>query len=73
MPLTASDPAGPLVSGTHCAGVGCEHDELARSGLEPAAPGARPTARHRGATSGRRVRVELRDIPESPRPPAHSA
>ncbi len=47
----------PVVHGTHCAGIGCEHDELAESGLEPAAPGARTTARHRGASSGRRVRV----------------
>jgi hypothetical protein len=43
--------------GTHCAGVGCEHDELAGSGLEPVAPHARTSARHRRAASGRRVRV----------------
>ncbi len=47
----------PAVNGTHCAGVGCEHDELAASGLEPAAPGARTTGRHRAASSGRRVRL----------------
>jgi hypothetical protein len=43
--------------GTHCAGIGCEHDELAESGLEPLAPHARTSARHRRATRGRRVRV----------------
>ena len=47
----------PMVHGTHCAGIGCEHDELAGSGLEPVAPGARTTGRHRGSARGRRVRV----------------
>jgi len=63
----------PIVHGTHCAGIGCEHDELAGSGLEPLAPGARATARHRGASSGRRVRLRLAAVAESPRPAAHSA
>jgi len=43
--------------GTHCAGVGCEHDELAESGAERPAPHARTSARHRRAASGRRVRI----------------
>ena len=47
----------PVVNGTHCAGIGCAHDELAASGLEPAGAGARTTARHRRSSSGRRVRV----------------
>ena len=47
----------PVVNGTHCAGIGCAHDELAAAGLEPVAPGARATARHRRSSSGRRVRV----------------
>ena len=47
----------PLLQGSHCAGIGCEHDELAGSGLEPVAPSARTKARHRAAASGRRVRV----------------
>ncbi len=47
----------PPLHGSHCAGIGCEHDELAGSGLEPVAPHARTAARHRGASSGRRVRV----------------
>ena len=47
----------PLVHGTHCAGIGCEHDELAGSGLEPVAPTARATARHRRSSTGRRVRT----------------
>ncbi len=47
----------PMVHGTHCAGIGCEHDELAESGFEPRAPGARTTARHRGSSTGRRVRM----------------
>ena len=49
--------AVPLVHGTHCAGIGCEHDELAGSGLEALAPSARTTARHRRSSSGRRVRM----------------
>jgi hypothetical protein len=63
----------PVVRGTHCAGVGCEHDELAGSGFEPVAPGARTTARHRLAASGRRVRLQLATAPVSARPAAHSA
>ena len=47
----------PVVNGTHCAGIGCAHDELVASGLEPVAPGARTIARHRRSSSGRRVRV----------------
>jgi hypothetical protein len=47
----------PMVHGTHCAGIGCEHDELAGSGLEAVAPNARTTARHRRSSSGRRVRM----------------
>jgi hypothetical protein len=73
MSLITPDATAPLVHGTHCAGIGCEHDELALSGLEPTAPRARTTARHRGAASGRRVRVRLTDIPDSPRTAAHSA
>jgi hypothetical protein len=63
----------PVVHGTHCAGVGCEHDELAGSGFEPVAPSARTTARHRRASSGRRARLQLAAVPASPRPAAHSA
>jgi len=63
----------PAVPGTHCAGVGCEHDELAGSGFEPLAPGARSTARHRGGRSGRRARAQLVGVPASTRLPAHSA
>jgi len=63
----------PIVHGTHCAGIGCEHDELAGSGLEPLAPRARTTARHRGASSGRRARLQLAAVPASPRVAAHSA
>ena len=62
----------PLVQGTHCAGIGCEHDELAGSGLEPVAPGARTTARHRRALRGRRVRLQLASVPVG-RAAAHSA
>ena len=47
----------PLINGTHCAGIGCEHDELAWSGLEAVAPRARTTARHRRSSTGRRVRT----------------
>ena len=47
----------PPLHGSHCAGIGCEHDELAGSGLEPPAPSARATARHRAAVTGRRARV----------------
>ena len=47
----------PLINGTHCAGIGCEHDELAGSGLEAVAPSARTTARHRRSSTGRRVRT----------------
>jgi hypothetical protein len=63
----------PVVRGTHCAGIGCEHDELAGSGLEPVAPGVRTTARHREASSGRRVRLQLAAVPVSSRTAAHSA
>jgi hypothetical protein len=62
----------PLLHGTHCAGIGCEHDELAESGFEPVAPRARSSARHRGAASGRRVRLQS-VIPATPRGAAHSA
>lgn len=50
----------PLLHGSHCAGIGCEHDELAGSGVEPLAPNARTSARHRAAASGRRVRLVTR-------------
>lgn len=63
----------PAMHGTHCAGVGCEHDELAGSGFEPLAAGARSTARHRAATSGRRVRPHLATVPVSAGTAAHSA
>lgn len=43
--------------GTHCAGIGCEHDELAESGFEPPAPQARVGARHRRGPNGRRVQI----------------
>lgn len=63
----------PVVHGTHCAGIGCEHDELAGSGLEPVAPRARATARHRRASRGRRARLQLAAEPVTPRAAAHSA
>jgi hypothetical protein len=63
----------PVVHGTHCAGVGCEHDELAGSGFEPLAPTARSTARHRSGRSGRRARVQLASAPASSRSAAHRA
>jgi hypothetical protein len=63
----------PVVHGTHCAGIGCEHDELAGSGFEPLAPAARSTGRHRGGRSGRRARVQLAGQSVSSRPAAHSA
>lgn len=55
--MTIATDRSLALMGTHCAGVGCEHDELAESGLEPVAPHARTSARHRRSASGRRVRV----------------
>lgn len=55
--MTIASDRNALLLGTHCAGVGCEHDELADSGLEPPAPHARMSARHRRAASGRRARI----------------
>jgi len=63
----------PVVPGTHCAGIGCEHDELLGSGVEPAAPLARTTARHRRSVNGRRAHLRLATAPVSPRAAAHSA
>ena len=62
----------PSLHGTHCAGIGCERDELAGSGLEAVAPGARTTARHRLASRGRRARLQLTPVPLA-RAAAHSA